>query len=147
MSGEVATTEDNVPKGLVVWREAVGRAHTSAQLAMALYMLEASIAWDKSIMKAVSSVSSASGKGSSVGIRLILLYHSFCHRFSSLPIPHLVTCWIQVLESHWKKLLNGLTTHLISNAFYHMACIASLPTLFTSLLFICNIKHTCLSFL
>lgn len=91
MSGEVATTEDNVPKGLVVWREAVGRAHTSAQLAMALYMLEASIAWDKSIMKAVSSVSSASGKGSSVGIRLILLYHSFCHRFSSLPIPHPVT--------------------------------------------------------
>ncbi|PNF24037.1 hypothetical protein B7P43_G08616, partial [Cryptotermes secundus] len=52
MSGEVTTTEDNVPKGLVVWREAVGRAHTSAQLAMALYMLEASIAWDKSIMKA-----------------------------------------------------------------------------------------------
>ncbi|KAJ9583619.1 hypothetical protein L9F63_022042, partial [Diploptera punctata] len=52
MSGEVATTEDNVPKGLVTWREAVGRAHTSAQLAMALYMLEASIAWDKSIMKA-----------------------------------------------------------------------------------------------
>ncbi|XP_067003297.2 bromodomain adjacent to zinc finger domain protein 2B isoform X3 [Anabrus simplex] len=44
-------TED-IPKGLVVWREAVGRARTSAQLAMALYMLEASIAWDKSIMKA-----------------------------------------------------------------------------------------------
>lgn len=92
MSGEVATTEDNVPKGLVVWREAVGRAHTSAQLAMALYMLEASIAWDKSIMKAVSSVSSASGKGSSVGIRLILLFHSFFHRFSFFPKPHLVTC-------------------------------------------------------
>lgn len=80
MSGEVATTDDNVPKGLVVWREAVGRAHTSAQLAMALYMLEASIAWDKSIMKAVSSVSSASGKGSSVGIRLILLF-SFIFSF------------------------------------------------------------------
>ncbi|KAJ8872272.1 hypothetical protein PR048_025874 [Dryococelus australis] len=66
MSGECAPA-DEVPKGLVVWREAVGRAHTSAQIAMALYMLEASIAWDKSIMKAVSSLSSASGKGSSVG--------------------------------------------------------------------------------
>lgn len=92
MSGEVATTEDNVPKGLVVWREAVGRAHTSAQLAMALYMLEASIAWDKSIMKAVSSVSSASGKGSSVGIRLILLFlFFFVHSSSSFPYPHLLT--------------------------------------------------------
>nr|CAD7429548.1 unnamed protein product [Timema monikensis] len=56
MSGE-SPPSDEVPKGLVVWREAVGRAHTSAQIAMALYMLEASIAWDKSIMKAVSSVS------------------------------------------------------------------------------------------
>lgn len=91
MSGEVTTTEDNVPKGLVVWREAVGRAHTSAQLAMALYMLEASIAWDKSIMKAVSSVSSASGKGSSVGIRLILLFHSFFITSPSIPYLHLVT--------------------------------------------------------
>uniref|UniRef100_A0A1Y1JV23 Bromodomain adjacent to zinc finger domain protein 2B n=1 Tax=Photinus pyralis TaxID=7054 RepID=A0A1Y1JV23_PHOPY len=45
---------DDVPKGLVVWRDAVTRAHTSAQLAMCLYTLEASIAWDKSIMKAVS---------------------------------------------------------------------------------------------
>nr|CAD7588559.1 unnamed protein product [Timema genevievae] len=52
MSGE-SPPSDEVPKGLVVWREAVGRAHTSAQIAMALYMLEASIAWDKSIMKAV----------------------------------------------------------------------------------------------
>jgi hypothetical protein len=112
MSGEVATTEDNVPKGLVVWREAVGRAHTSAQLAMALYMLEASIAWDKSIMKAVSSVSSASGKGSSVGIRLILLFHSFFHSlfiFFPLPLPcHLLNSY---LKNHLQKLLNGLTTH------------------------------------
>nr|XP_022921301.1 bromodomain adjacent to zinc finger domain protein 2B isoform X3 [Onthophagus taurus] len=45
---------DEVPKGLVVWREAIIRSQTSAQLAMCLYSLEASIAWDKSIMKAVS---------------------------------------------------------------------------------------------
>ncbi|XP_018573491.1 bromodomain adjacent to zinc finger domain protein 2B isoform X3 [Anoplophora glabripennis] len=45
---------DEIPKGLVVWREAVNRSSTSAQLAMCLYSLESSIAWDKSIMKAVS---------------------------------------------------------------------------------------------
>lgn len=84
ISGEVAATEDNIPKGLVVWREAVGRAHTSAQIAMALYMLEASIAWDKSIMKAVSSVTSASGKGSSVGIRLSLPFFFSFTLFYSL---------------------------------------------------------------
>lgn len=45
---------DAVPKGLNVWRDALQRSSTSAQLAMCLYMLEASISWDKSIMKAVS---------------------------------------------------------------------------------------------
>lgn len=58
-SGGTAPTQpilplDEIPKGLVVWRDAVNRAQTSAQLAMCLYSLEASIAWDKSIMKAVS---------------------------------------------------------------------------------------------
>ncbi|CAH1966841.1 unnamed protein product [Acanthoscelides obtectus] len=43
---------DDLPKGLVVWREALQRCSTSAQLAMCLYSLESSIAWDKSIMKA-----------------------------------------------------------------------------------------------
>ncbi|XP_076631655.1 uncharacterized protein LOC143346900 isoform X5 [Colletes latitarsis] len=49
-----APQEETTPRGLNNWRDATARAHTSAQLAMALYMLEASIAWDKSIMKAVS---------------------------------------------------------------------------------------------
>ncbi|XP_076268643.1 bromodomain adjacent to zinc finger domain 2B toutatis isoform X4 [Rhynchophorus ferrugineus] len=49
-----APSSDDIPKGLNVWREAVNRASTSAQLAMCLYSLESSIAWDKSIMKAVS---------------------------------------------------------------------------------------------
>lgn len=40
--------------GLNSWREAVSRSHTAAQLAMALYVLESCVAWDKSIMKAVS---------------------------------------------------------------------------------------------
>lgn len=40
--------------GLNSWREAVSRSHTAAQLAMALYLLESCVAWDKSIMKAVS---------------------------------------------------------------------------------------------
>ncbi|KAG5873341.1 hypothetical protein JTB14_032315 [Gonioctena quinquepunctata] len=43
---------DEIPKGLGIWREAINRCLTSAQLAMCLYSLEASIAWDKSIMKA-----------------------------------------------------------------------------------------------
>jgi hypothetical protein len=60
------TEQDMLPKGLIVWREAVIKAQTAAQLAMAFYMLEASIAWDKSIMKAVSATSNAV----SVGIAL-----------------------------------------------------------------------------
>lgn len=42
--------------GLSSWREAVARSHTAAQLAMALYVLESCVAWDKSIMKAVSII-------------------------------------------------------------------------------------------
>ncbi|XP_059475219.1 bromodomain adjacent to zinc finger domain protein 2B-like isoform X2 [Neocloeon triangulifer] len=48
---------DTLPKGLITWRDAIVKAKTAAQLAMAFYMLEASIAWDKSIMKAVSASS------------------------------------------------------------------------------------------
>nr|XP_023030372.1 bromodomain adjacent to zinc finger domain protein 2B-like isoform X3 [Leptinotarsa decemlineata] len=50
-----ACGSEDIPKGLSVWREAINRCATSAQVAMCLYSLEASIAWDKSIMKAVSS--------------------------------------------------------------------------------------------
>ena len=44
--------KSNLPKGLVVWRKAVSEAKTAAQLAMGFYVLETSIAWHKSIMKA-----------------------------------------------------------------------------------------------
>lgn len=53
-SQSTPSTGDDIPKGLVTWREAINRAATSSQLAMCLYSLESSIAWDKSIMKAVS---------------------------------------------------------------------------------------------
>lgn len=42
--------------GLAQWRDAVERSVTCAQLSMALYVLESCVAWDKSIMKAVSFV-------------------------------------------------------------------------------------------
>ncbi|XP_015837092.1 bromodomain adjacent to zinc finger domain protein 2B isoform X4 [Tribolium castaneum] len=51
-TAQQAPDPNEIPKGLAVWREAVNRAQTSAQLAMCLYSLESSIAWDKSIMKA-----------------------------------------------------------------------------------------------
>ena len=41
-----------VTRGLQTWRDAVKMASNSSQLAMAFYILETSIAWDKSIMKA-----------------------------------------------------------------------------------------------
>jgi hypothetical protein len=41
-----------LPKGLVVWREGIRQAQTAAQVAMGFYVLETSIAWHKSIMKA-----------------------------------------------------------------------------------------------
>ena len=53
---DTAPDTKEVPKGLLVWREAVGKTETAAQLAMCTYMLETAVAWDKSIMKAVSGV-------------------------------------------------------------------------------------------
>ncbi|XP_055599496.1 uncharacterized protein LOC129748778 [Uranotaenia lowii] len=47
-----SSDDENIPKGLVSWRDAVERSVTTAQLSMALYVLESCIAWDKSIMKA-----------------------------------------------------------------------------------------------
>jgi hypothetical protein len=51
-----AGTNDGLPRGLVTWREAVRGAQNAAQLAMAFYILETSVAWDKSIMKASCQV-------------------------------------------------------------------------------------------
>lgn len=43
---------EEISRGLQTWRDAVKSAKNAAQLAMAFYVLETSIAWDKSIMKA-----------------------------------------------------------------------------------------------
>ena len=43
---------EEITRGLQTWRDAVRGAKNAAQLAMAFYILETSIAWDKSIMKA-----------------------------------------------------------------------------------------------
>jgi len=43
---------EEISRGLQTWRDAVKGAKNAAQLAMAFYVLETSIAWDKSIMKA-----------------------------------------------------------------------------------------------
>nr|XP_032525130.1 uncharacterized protein LOC116776136 [Danaus plexippus plexippus] len=45
-------SDKGISRGLCVWREAVSRCNTSAQLAMLLHALEHAVAWDKSIMKA-----------------------------------------------------------------------------------------------
>lgn len=45
--------EENAPAGLLRWRDAVQDACCSSQVAMCLHFLENSIAWDKSIMRAV----------------------------------------------------------------------------------------------
>ncbi|XP_055641579.1 uncharacterized protein LOC129778600 isoform X3 [Toxorhynchites rutilus septentrionalis] len=47
-----SSEDENIPKGLMCWRDAVERSVTTAQLSMALYVLESCVAWDKSIMKA-----------------------------------------------------------------------------------------------
>lgn len=49
---EVTPETKELPKGLQIWREAVSKTETAAQLAMCTYMLETAVAWDKSIMKA-----------------------------------------------------------------------------------------------
>lgn len=46
--------DENAPSGLLRWRDAVRECVTSSQLALLLHFLESCIAWDKSIMRAVS---------------------------------------------------------------------------------------------
>ena len=47
--------DENATSGLLRWREAVRECVTGSQLALLLHFLESCIAWDKSIMRAVSS--------------------------------------------------------------------------------------------
>ncbi|CAG0880828.1 unnamed protein product [Cyprideis torosa] len=45
-------SSETVTRALTQWREGLAQSTTAAQVAMALHMLQACIAWDKSIMKA-----------------------------------------------------------------------------------------------
>jgi len=46
--------DENAPSGLLRWREAVRECESGSQLALLLHFLESCVAWDKSIMRAVS---------------------------------------------------------------------------------------------
>ena len=48
--------QTNVPAALVRWRRAVGETESAAQLLLCAMQLNRAIAWEKSIMKVVSSV-------------------------------------------------------------------------------------------
>jgi hypothetical protein len=50
LSGSCPSSEP--PKALLTWGEAVKRCETAAQVSMCFYVLETSVAWNKSIMKA-----------------------------------------------------------------------------------------------
>lgn len=44
--------DDDIPVGLLRWRDSVNKCKTAAQLAMCINLLETCVAWDKSIMRA-----------------------------------------------------------------------------------------------
>ena len=83
------TPQKNIPRGLQFWREGVKNAKTAAQLAMAFYVLETSIAWQKSIMKAYCQLCNNGDNEDS----LLLCdgcdkgYHTYCFKPSLTNIP------------------------------------------------------------
>ena len=83
------TPQKSIPRGLQFWREGVKNAKTAAQLAMAFYVLETSIAWQKSIMKAYCQLCNNGDNEDS----LLLCdgcdkgYHTYCFKPSLTNIP------------------------------------------------------------
>ncbi len=81
--------KSNLPRGLVAWREGVRKAETAAQLAMGFYVLETSIAWHKSIMKAFCQLCHSGDDEDS----LLLCdgcdkgYHMYCFKPSITQVP------------------------------------------------------------
>lgn len=77
------------PKSLLTWREAVKKCETAAQVSMCFYVLETSIAWDKSIMKASCQFCHSGDKED----QLLLCdgcdkgYHTYCFRPPMDEIP------------------------------------------------------------
>ncbi|XP_022816872.1 bromodomain adjacent to zinc finger domain protein 2B isoform X5 [Spodoptera litura] len=83
-----------IARGLANWREALSRCSTSSQLAMMLQALEAAIAWDKSIMKAVRTRHNCQFCQSGDNEDQLLLcdgcdkgYHTYCFKPSMDEIP------------------------------------------------------------
>ncbi|XP_063700071.1 bromodomain adjacent to zinc finger domain protein 2B [Culicoides brevitarsis] len=82
-------SEDDIPRGLAQWRDAVERSVTCAQLSMALYVLESCVAWDKSIMKANCQFCQ-SGENED---KLLLCdgcdrgYHTYCFKPQMTSVP------------------------------------------------------------
>ena len=82
-------TTSDAPKALVTWREAVKRCETAAQVSMCFYMLETSVAWDKSIMKASCQFCHSGDKED----QLLLCdgcdkgYHTYCFKPPMEDIP------------------------------------------------------------
>ncbi|KAK4015486.1 hypothetical protein OUZ56_030463 [Daphnia magna] len=80
LSGACPSSEP--PKALLTWREAVKRCETAAQVSMCFYVLETSVAWDKSIMKASCQFCHSGDKED----QLLLCdgcdkgYHTYCFR-------------------------------------------------------------------
>jgi hypothetical protein len=81
--------KSNLPRGLLVWREGVKKAKTAAQLATAFYVLETSIAWHKSIMKAFCQLCHSGDDEDS----LLLCdgcdkgYHMYCFKPAITKVP------------------------------------------------------------
>ena len=86
---ESSPEKTHMPRGLILWREGVKNAQTAAQLAMAFYVLETSIAWHKSIMKAFCQLCNCGDNEDS----LLLCdgcdkgYHTYCFKPSLDNIP------------------------------------------------------------
>ncbi|XP_076314642.1 bromodomain adjacent to zinc finger domain protein 2B-like [Tachypleus tridentatus] len=81
--------EEELPKGLLRWRASVQKCQTADQLAMCLNMLEACIAWDRSIMRA-----SCQFCHSGANEEMLLLcdgcdkgYHTYCFKPKMETIP------------------------------------------------------------
>lgn len=89
LSGTCPSGGGEPPKALLTWREAVRRCETAAQVSMCFYVLETSVAWDKSIMKASCQFCHSGDKED----QLLLCdgcdkgYHTYCFRPPMEDIP------------------------------------------------------------
>ncbi|XP_064595320.1 bromodomain adjacent to zinc finger domain protein 2B-like isoform X3 [Liolophura sinensis] len=82
-------SKEKLPAGLVSWRSAVSTATSPAQLALCLYQLNRSIAWEKSIMKVLCQLCRKDDNEA----ELLLCdscdkgYHTYCFKPKMVSIP------------------------------------------------------------